>query len=626
MPYEKWVQSLKPESLDCLIATSDFGGLQLMRQWNEFCVQHGRHFLPVVLQDLIGYVGPLVIPGETACFECLRARQNANLEEASARRAAEHAAFEGQGIVGCHPAMASVLGDIAAIELTKFYGIRMPIWQVGTLIEVNLLAGRMTPRKVLKVPRCAVCGTLNRAAPAGEFEQDLDCPFTRGDRMSSPTSSLRRLADNILEYLVDERVGIIHSVQEVPREAGAPDFFHFWASSCHVEAFSQQANFGRGGGASADRGTALAKAIGEAVERYCSALYVLEELPFASFTKAPFPCVPPSAFALYTPEQYQRPDFPFVPFTSETVVRWTPALDAATGATCFVPAACVFLPYRFHKARGDSPIAQPISTGLACHCSPTEAAITGICEVIERDAFTITWQARLSRPQLRVGTLSSANQDLVQRFAKAGHAITLLNITMDLGVPTVLALARGAAPEAPGLVAAAAASLDPEQAVRKSLEELDHTRAYCQKIKNEQPRLAADPNYEQVVNQESHLNFWCDSANAPHAGFLFASPERQAFSDLANLATGDPGRDLAVLVERVRAVHHQVLLCDVTTPDVSELGLAVVRALIPGFHPLAMGHHLRSLGSRRLWEVPRKLGYAGISPASGDNPYPHPYP
>ena len=223
-------------------------------------------------------------------------------------------------------------------------------------------------------------------------------------------------------------------------------------------------------------------------------------------------------------------------------------------------------------------------------------------------------------------TLSSANQDLVQRFTKAGHAITLLNITMDLGVPTVLALARGAAPEAPGLVAAAAASLDPEQAVRKSLEELEHTRAYCQKIKNEQPCLAADPNHGNVVDQESHLNFWCDSTNLPHAAFLFASPERQAFADLANLATGDPGRDLAVLVERVRAVHHQVLLCDLTTPDVGELGLAVVRALIPGFHPLQIGHHLRSLGSRRLWEVPRQLGYAGISPASGDNPYPHPYP
>jgi ribosomal protein S12 methylthiotransferase accessory factor len=52
----------------------------------------------------------------------------------------------------------------------------------------------------------------------------------------------------------------------------------------------------------------------------------------------------------------------------------------------------------------------------------------------------------------------------------------------------------------------------------------------------------------------------------------------------------------------------------------------VVRALIPGFNPLFMGHHIRALGGERLWSVPQKLGYSGVNRATGDNPYPHPYP
>lgn len=159
--YEEWASELDPQSLDCLVATSDFGGQQSLRVWNEFCIKHERHFLPVVLQDMIGYVGPLVVPGETACLECLRARQNSQMDDPASRRAAESAAFEGQVVAGFHPAMASILGDIAALELSRFYGGWMRSRMAGTLIEVNLLGTQMTTRKVLKVPRCQVCSTLN---------------------------------------------------------------------------------------------------------------------------------------------------------------------------------------------------------------------------------------------------------------------------------------------------------------------------------------------------------------------------------------------------------------------------------------------------------------------------------
>ena len=90
-----------------------------MRPWNEFCVRHRRPFLPVVLQDLIGYIGPIVVPGETACFECLRARQNSNLINPETQRAAEARAFDGQAIAAAHPAMSASLGAIAGFELTS---------------------------------------------------------------------------------------------------------------------------------------------------------------------------------------------------------------------------------------------------------------------------------------------------------------------------------------------------------------------------------------------------------------------------------------------------------------------------------------------------------------------------
>jgi ribosomal protein S12 methylthiotransferase accessory factor len=443
--------------------------------------------------------------------------------------------------------------------------------------------------------------------------------------MTKPTPSLRRLCD-ALEYLVDPKVGIIRYVIEAPQEAGAPDFFRCFSLACNTHPFSRQANFARAGGASADRGAALAKAVGEAVERYCAAFYDLDELPQFSYRDAPFLCAPPEEFALYSPEQYSRPGFDFVPFGPDTPVRWVPAMDPLTGRTWHVPAAMVFVPYTFNLNAGEMPITQPISTGLACHCSPAEAAASAVCEVIERDAFLITWQARLSTPHIRLETLSPGNLDLIRRFEQAGYSVTLLNITLDLGVPTVLAVARGWAPDVPAITVAASTNLSPEEAVRKSLEELEFTRTFCQKIKSRDPHLIPEVDCGNVKEQRDHLNYWCDHAHAELADFLTASESRVAFPDLESLATGDPARDLQVLLQRVRALNYRVLLADVTTADVGELGLTVIRAIIPGFHPLVVGHHRRALGGSRLWEVPPKLGYPGINRTSGDNPLPHPYP
>jgi ribosomal protein S12 methylthiotransferase accessory factor len=442
--------------------------------------------------------------------------------------------------------------------------------------------------------------------------------------MSNRSAPLETLLGT-LDRVIDPRVGIVRQVEIVPREAGSPDFFHVAAKACDTAAFTRQANFGATGGASRDLEIAVAKAVGEAVERYCSAIYDFEELPLHPRSSAPFACTAPGDFALYSDAQYEQPNFPWARFTDDTPVRWTPGVDATTGEPCHVPAAMVFMPYHYYTDTGEAPIVQPISTGLACHVGHARAAISGICEVIERDAFTIAWQAGLGCPQLRVETLSDANYDLVERFERTGSVVTLLDITTDIGVPTILAALQSEAQACPAFVVAASADLDPEHAVRKSLEELAHTRRYSQQIKTRMPRLDTDKLYE-VADQFDHLNFWCDHANASRAEFLLRSAVRSDFDDLSNLATGNPESDLGVLIERIHAVGNRVVLCDLTTPDIADLGFSVARAVIPGCNPLFMGFPNRVLDGQRLRDVPKKLGLKSALTDNNDIGLPHPYP
>lgn len=161
--YDAWKQSIDSTKFDCLVATSDFGGSEEMRQWNRLCVERNWLFLPVVLQDLVGHIGPLVIPGETACYECLTARLNSNQDHCSS----EVMIPEEQSVFGFHPSMASMLGDLAAFEVMRVFGDALPNRKVGTLIEVKLLVPELKARKILKIPRCSVCSPLySRASSA----------------------------------------------------------------------------------------------------------------------------------------------------------------------------------------------------------------------------------------------------------------------------------------------------------------------------------------------------------------------------------------------------------------------------------------------------------------------------
>lgn len=145
------------DEFDCLVGTSDLGGMHLLRDWNRFAVDSGVAFFPVVLQNMRGYFGPLVIPGETACYECYRARQNSHISDPESQRASEVIAHETQLGVSSLPAMTTALGSLAGLELTKFFVSRIAGWHVGTAYELNMLDLSLKRQRVLRIPRCSVC-------------------------------------------------------------------------------------------------------------------------------------------------------------------------------------------------------------------------------------------------------------------------------------------------------------------------------------------------------------------------------------------------------------------------------------------------------------------------------------
>jgi molybdopterin-synthase adenylyltransferase len=159
---------------DIVVAVTDTAGFGPLRAWNERCLREQIPFLPVVVHDLIAYVGPLVVPGATACFECFLRRRYSTLDDAGARETIETVAGAAGGRVGgLHPAMSGVAADIAAMELTKFFVPWHALTQAGCVLTMNLLGSDFARRPVLKLPRCPACSSLNDRQPTAALRGEL---------------------------------------------------------------------------------------------------------------------------------------------------------------------------------------------------------------------------------------------------------------------------------------------------------------------------------------------------------------------------------------------------------------------------------------------------------------------
>ena len=81
----------------------------------------------------------------------------------------------------------------------------------------------------------------------------------------------------------------------------------------------------------------------------------------------------------------------------------------------------------------------------------------------------------------------------------------------------------------------------------------------------------------------------------------------------------------ATSVEALTRLGHRILCADVTTEDVAEYDLAVVRVLVTGLQPMHFGQGEERLGGKPLFELPGRMNLAAGPRTGRDlNPCPHP--
>ncbi len=443
------------------------------------------------------------------------------------------------------------------------------------------------------------------------------------DRAVTPLSqSLVRL-----DTLVSPITGIVRDVHTILVEPAEAPLVKVGATISGVGPGSEtNKSSAASGGYASNAGVARAAALGEAAERYAGTFVPVDELVFGDAEALGSRAVDPASFALFAPEQYALPGFPFQPFDAKTPVRWARAFRLPDGARRFVPAQLVYLPWR-GTGLDDTPIGYATSSGLACAATIEEALLAALLEVVERDAFMLAWNHRLSLPLLDW----SADRDLVrfeQRYIEpTGAHCDVVDLSVFVGVPAAAAYVRGDGVRSAAVAVGAAAAPTANIAIKKAVAEAFAVRSWgTSMLRTEPPRKFAS-DFSDVVSFADHIRLYAPAELADAAGFLVASAHRRSVDEIKPLAGRTPLEQLRDLARRLARHELEAYAVDATTADLADAGLAVAKVLVPPMCALDVRHDARFLGGSRLRELPHALGLAPAQLRFADvNPYPHPFP
>jgi ribosomal protein S12 methylthiotransferase accessory factor len=429
------------------------------------------------------------------------------------------------------------------------------------------------------------------------------------------------------DRLVDSETGIIRWLSEIPIEPGEPEVFNFSAKMSDSSRYHPVGCYDTNGGAGLTRDAAFYAALGEAVERYCCSVYFPDCLSLGSYRDVArrMRALHPREIALFHPAQ--RDKIRYAWFTEDTTLSWTEGRSLTANEPILIPACLVFIPYfPFSRHKGEVAIASSISTGQACALTLGQALLGGLYEIVERDAFMISWLNRLPLPRLDIASSPIVSRIFRERFQREHLEYSLFQMATDIEIPAVLCMMIDRSHDSPLISFGGAANLDAEKATVKALVEAAQTREWAKFLGMSSKPVIIENDYSNIDDFDKHVFLYAYGDMMQAIEFLLDSPKEIPLREIGDGTAPAGAEELQRALAAVEAKCYEIMVVDLTTPDVRQCGYNVVKVLIPQLQAMEGDYTHRYLGGSRLYEVPAKLGFVGASSYETLNPFPHPYP
>lgn len=531
-------------------------------RWTQFHLDAGR-----------GFFGPAVVPRRTAGYRDLLARRRCAVDEpeifdalVAPRVSAPYAP---------PPAELSWMLSAFATDLERWIA-GAPCLSLSTEVELDPVAMERHQHWVLPLPSSPLDGELQTSGP-----RDTG-------------------------VLLGERAGIIQRARVIAHHESVP------RSLCTVQ--THNANMGRvdpewandvicGGSAFGDPEAARASAIGESVERYCGNHMGQSELRWASYDELIArgeEAVDPDSLVLYSDSLYDAPGCPFVRFTRDLHVRWVKGNCVSHDRPVWLPVTIVFVNWLAAELEHRHPLTNYMNfSGIAAGRTLEQALVSGIEELVERDATMVWWLN--AHPLGAVEPTGELTALWDARSLQLGQRPSLIALDNEFGIPVIAGVLHN---DRDGwLNIGFAARPDPVAAAAKAWTEALTLQEGSRDLAIEDSliRQAVDwgfASYAGLKDWRADRRYlddyrpdFRDVSDLMCQQQIFLDPRAveavAPWSDVAVTRTFDelprlPDRSLRTYRSRIEPRGFEIYYVDLTTPDVAAAGMHAARVVIPG--------------------------------------------
>jgi ribosomal protein S12 methylthiotransferase accessory factor len=612
-----------------VLAVSDGWDVAFLTETAATAAAQGVPFLGVHVELGLAVLGPAVLPGVPGCLTCVATRRAAADLAGAADRAAlldRHGARLAQPSAWLTTFAVDTIAGLAAAELEALHAGRTPR-TAGAVLTVDLRTLATGVHPYLPDPLCPACSTMPDDTP--------EAATVRLESRPKPAPHTLRVVElagreqAIRESYVDDFTGLVSAVRDVDA-CGLPVSYAptGWPEKSRIE---------MGIGRASDRATSGLAAVLEAVERRAGTKPSGKRVRVrGSFRELARQAVDPRELGLLPPESYGPNGLGYRRFDPDLELDWVWGYSFGRAEPVLVPRTYAYYGH-FLEDGSEPPLVYETSNGCALGNCYEEAAVYGLLEIAERDAFLMTWYARLAAPRVAIDSARSADiRLLAERLERVhGYRVLCFDTTLEQDIPAVAVLAVDLTPDEPrpAIMCAAAAHLDPERACWAALGELalvvtHHLREYPER-RDTAAAMVADSGLVRAM--EDHAFLYGHRDTVPRWDFLLSGKEERSFAEAFSgrpRPADDLRDDLLELIRRYRESGLDVIVVDQTGPEQRARNLVAVKAIVPGTLPITFDHANRRVhGLPRLGTVPMLLGHRTDPLPLGEiNPYPHPFP
>lgn len=225
---------------------------------------------------------------------------------------------------------------------------------------------------------------------------------------------------NNFEKIVNKDFGIIKEIIEVSNENGLPPIYRTIAVRNDI----------------VNKNKSVISAIGEAIERYCPSFenqnFITDA--YVNMKKKYTNILDINSFSQKSIESNSDKYI-----DNSKKINWVEGTDLTNNKKIYIPESLVYFPYKIK----DDLIREESTTGLACGDTLDMAIYNGICECIERDAFSLCWLNKYISPQIDIETIDDIDLNkVIRKIKEYDLKLYIRNITTNLGIPVYCAIIK----------------------------------------------------------------------------------------------------------------------------------------------------------------------------------------